>query len=66
MAKHTETIEIPAGHYAPLKTRDYVLIGPGALRVTRSDNGHVDVEITEGKSSPVRDAIRQKLQRISY
>lgn len=66
MPKHTQTLQVPAGHYAPLKTRDFVLIGPGALTITRYDNGHVDVEIAEGKSSPVRDAIRQKLQRVSY
>lgn len=66
MPKETQTIKVQPGQYAPLQTKDYVLIGPGKLEVTRWSNGNVDVLIVEGKSSPARDAIRNKLERVGY
>jgi hypothetical protein len=66
MPKTTTTIHVQEGQYAPLATKDYVLIGPGTLEVTRWSNGAVDVQITQGTSSPTRDAIRNKLERVGY
>jgi hypothetical protein len=66
MAKQTNTVTIEEGQYCPLVGKEYVVIGPGEVRVTRYDNGHVNTEATRGSISPVRDAVRRKMERLSW
>lgn len=66
MAKQTNVVTVEEGQYVPLVGKEFVCIGPGEVRVTRYDNGTVNTEITKGQSSPVRDAVKRKLTRLSW
>lgn len=61
------TIEVAEGEYTTIPgTREYVLIGPGRLSITKRGDGSVHGRILEGSPSPADLAARKQLKRRSW
>lgn len=60
-------ISLEEGQYTPLPhSPDYVLVGPGKIRITRYKQGQLQGQILEGTSRPVEFALVKHMKRVSW
>lgn len=61
------TIELNENQYTPIPgSTKKVLMGPGALKVTRWPDGGVDGQVVEGRIVELFDAVHTKLERVPW